>query len=240
MPMSKHQPQIIGLTSTRGASGKDTLLEHLEHAGYKVTRVAFGDILKEQCAEAISSETFTSEELLQMFHSNQKDVPTCSLSASEIPRGEYRDWLVNTVEDTVDMHGWYAPRSPRWHLQQWGTGFMRDYKKDPDVWLNLGLKAIKEAPAGSIVCVTDLRQTNEYVGLSKYAEETGQRFCPVRLHRMWFKAGIDDQPYHATDVDLIGFFMSAVVLNEFGKPEDMVTQLTRQLPFPKVPVKEIS
>lgn len=210
---------VIALTSVRGRSGKDTLIDELRKAGHQVTRVAFGDTLKEACAAELASTRFSEETLLEFFHSNHKDVLMDDLRVTALPRSDYKDWLLGLVTDP----SWnQEPRSPRWHLQMYGTEYRREFLNDPNVWLNAGLKEIQEAPEGLVV-VTDMRQKNEYSELCSIGAKT------VRLQRLWFVPGVDDAGYHKTDLDLIGHDMHAVVLNEWGNPSSMVDQLTGQL-----------
>lgn len=211
---------VIALTSVRGRSGKDTLIEELRKAGHTVTRVAFGDTLKEACADELAIAPFFKEDLLEFFHSDAKDKMMPGLAIRNLHRGAYREWLETqgpNLQEWMDVS-----RTPRWHLQQYGTEYRREFLKNPNVWLDAGLKEIQEAPEGLVV-VTDMRQRNEYLELTKRGADT------VRLQRMWFVSGVDDAVYHKTDLDLVGHRMSAVVLNEWGNPSDMVIQLEKQL-----------
>ncbi|ANY29122.1 hypothetical protein UNOSLW2_0070 [Pseudomonas phage UNO-SLW2] len=231
---------LLALTSVRGRSGKDTLLEQLALTGLKPARVAFGDILKEECARDLATYWNEPEKLLDWFHSDMKDVPQATLRIRELPEGPYKEWLMYKAERPDPSEDWMnVNRTPRWHLQQYGTNYRRNFLKDPDVWLNAGLKAIEDlASLGeTLIVVTDLRQRNEYVALAKLAGQlhtrgVGFKFttvATVRLHRMWFVPGVDDASYHVTDLDLIGHFMNAVVLNHWGDPAGMVRQLKEQL-----------
>lgn len=212
---------VIALTSVRGRSGKDTLIEELRKAGHTVTRVAFGDTLKEACADELSTPPYnTRADLLEFFHSDAKDCSMHSLSIRNLHRGAYREWLETRGSNLPEWMD--VARTPRWHLQQYGTEYRREFLKNPNVWLDAGLKEIQEAPEG-IVVVADMRQRNEYLELTKRGADT------VRLQRMWFVTGVDDAGYHKTDLDLIGHRMSAVVLNEWGNPANMVAQLEKQL-----------
>lgn len=220
--MSK--PKIIALTSVRGQSGKDTLIAELERNGFVVRRVAFGDVLKEQCATDMAGPVFTKEDLLGFFHGPEKDVPMPGLAIKDVASRPYRRWLVEHVERD-GAQSLQQMRTPRWHLQQYGTNFRRVHLGNPNVWLDEGMKLVEELQGRSsydLIVVSDLRQQNEYYRLAQ------EDAAMVRLQRMWFKAGIDDQPYHVTDLDLIGHGMDAVVLNEWGKPADMVQQLYKQ------------
>ncbi|CBZ41988.1 virion structural protein [Pseudomonas phage phi15] len=214
---------LLGLTSTRGRSGKDTLIEELTKQGHVVHRVAFGDVLKEQAAIAMANpEVFSSEELLEFFHTDAKDHEMPGLTIDNLPEGDYKSFLL------ANGHEPHALRTPRWHLQQYGTEYRRVHLGNPNVWLNEGLKKIKEVPMGTtVVVVTDLRQRNEYIALSNLNEQ-GFMARLVRIQRMWFVEGVDDAEFHQTDLDLIGFYMNAVVLNEWGQQAAMVTQLREQ------------
>lgn len=217
---------VIALTSVRGRSGKDTLIEELRKAGHTVTRVAFGDTLKEACATELSTPPYnTRADLLEFFHSDAKDCSMHSLSIRNLHRGAYREWLETQGPNLPEWMD--VARTPRWHLQQYGTEYRREFMGKPDVWLNAGLKEIKEAPEGLVV-VTDMRQQNEYSALTRFSVDRPAAYA-VRLHRMWFVPGVDDAGYHKTDLDLIGNSMSAVVLNEWGNPAGMVDQLKKQI-----------
>ena len=217
---------VIALTSVRGRSGKDTLIEELRKAGHTVTRVAFGDTLKEACADELSTPPYnTRADLLEFFHSDAKDCSMHSLSIRNLHRGAYREWLETQGPNLPEWMD--VARTPRWHLQQYGTEYRREFLGEPDVWLNAGLKEIQEAPEGLVV-VTDMRQQNEYAALGMFTVGRPRAYT-VRLHRMWFVPGVDDAGYHKTDLDLIGNSMSAVVLNEWGNPAGMVDQLKKQL-----------
>lgn len=224
------KPIVLALSSVRGQSGKDTLIEQLVQRGHVVHRVAFADILKEQCATALQTFYSSYDMLMEFFHdSAYKDAQMGALRISELPEGEYKQWLMYKAER--DSENWvHAPRTPRWHLQKYGTEFSRVFKGNPDVWLDAGLEKIRQAPEGSLIVVSDLRLRNEYVKLVAELKET-HKVKPTLLHRMWFVPGVDDQPYHVSDVSLLGFFMSHVVLNHWGTPEAMADQLTEQGAF---------
>lgn len=207
---------IIALTSERGRSGKDTLVELLREEGYVVHRVAFGDVLKDRCAEVLTFDECSRIVMNSHMHTDLKDAQFEELSLKEIPGSLYREWLDEQGAD------WDEPRSPRWHLQQYGTGYRRNYQNDPDVWLREGLKEISKAPAGSIVVVTDMRQANEYEALAIRQAHL------VRLNRNWVIPAVDSAPLHATDIELRAFQMDAVVENRWGYASDMLEQLKAQ------------
>lgn len=209
---------IIALTSERGRSGKDTLIEKLREAGYKVYRVAFGDVLKRQCSEVLTDFESARIVMESHMHTDLKDAQFEELAIGELPPSEYCEWLF----DDPAIFDLETPRSPRWHLQQYGTGFRRNFKEDPDVWLNEGLKEIAKAPADALVVVSDMRQANEYAALN----ERGAHL--VRLQRDWSIPAVDNAPLHATDIELRDFPMDALVVNRWGHADWMLESLTAQ------------
>ena len=209
---------LIALTSERGRSGKDTLCELLAVEGYRVYRVAFGDVLKKQCSHVLVLDECSRIVMESHMHTDLKDAVFEELAIDQIPESEYRDWLLADPQ-IFDAD---IPRSPRWHLQQYGTGFRRNYKNNPDVWLLEGLKEIKKAPKDALVVVTDMRQANEYAALSIRQAHL------VRLSRDWAIPAVDEQPLHATDIELRDFQMDAVVVNKWGHASEMIDQLKEQ------------
>jgi len=210
---------IIALTSRRGRSGKDTLVEKLREEGFEVYRVAFGDVLKHQCSIVLTSDRHAQIVMESHCHTDLKDAAFEELSILSLPQTDYRDWLCSRQ----DMRGqWEIPRSPRWHLQQYGTGFRRNAMGEPDVWLNEGLKEIAKAPEGSLVVVTDMRQANEYEALNGLGAHL------VRLSRNWTIDAVDSAPLHATDIEMEPFEMDAHVENRWGYPDQMLDQLREQ------------
>lgn len=217
------RPVIIALTSKRGRSGKDTLVEKLREAGYLVHRVAFGDVLKSTCAGELTTCQDFAVVLESYMHMDLKDAPMEELAIAKLPRGAYRHFLEKYAECDSPFHAWMTkPRSPRWHLQQYGTGFRRNHINEPDVWLKAGLREIAKAPADHVVVVTDMRQANEYHALADLGAHL------VRLTRDWSIEAVDSVPLHATDTELDGYVMDALVENRWGHADDMLVQLKAQ------------
>ncbi|UMO76089.1 hypothetical protein PF_00015 [Pseudomonas phage P413] len=210
---------IIALTSERGRSGKDTLVELLREDGFEVYRVAFGDILKRQCAAAITGDPYARTVMESHCHTDLKDAQFDELAIDFLPETDYQLWLWQQFPDHKE---WGIPRSPRWHLQQYGTGYRRNAKGDPDVWLREGLKEIDKAPEGKLIVVTDMRQANEYEAMAIRQAHL------VRLSRNWVIPEVDNAPLHATDIELRDFQMDAVIENRWGYASQMLDQLKAQ------------
>lgn len=210
---------IFALTSERGRSGKDTLVELLVAEGFEVYRVAFGDILKRECSRVLTDDECARIVMESHCHTDLKDAMFDELAINELPDTEYRQWLVDLYPSYIEHH---APRTPRWHLQQYGTGFRRNHKGEPDVWLNEGLKEISKAPEGKLIVVTDMRQQNEYDALK------GLNSWLIRLSRDWKIDAVDSVELHATDIELRHAVMDAHIVNRWGNREDLLTQLREQ------------
>lgn len=208
--------KIIALNSLRGRSGKDTLGELLIENGHRVQRVAFGDVLKKVCAQNIALARSEALDLEAHMHTDEKDVLNHRLAIVRLPESAYKKWLMS--KDFAEA----APRSLRWHLQQYGTEYRRKHLKDPDVWLREGLKEIAKIPEDTICLVTDMRQLNEYVKLS----EMGAKM--VFLLREWYVQGVDDAALHETDTTLLTEPFDASVINRWGDQQGMYRQLVEQ------------
>lgn len=214
---------LLALNSIRGKSGKDTLIGLLEAEGRKVFRVAFADVLKEMCAQVLAGGPGELATAYQRdMHKSIKDKPQQCLSTAQIAPSSYRAWLdaFGTREDV------FEPRSLRWHLQNFGTGYHREHLGKPDVWFDLGMREVRQGLEDSSydhVVVTDMRMPNEYKGLL-YAPDVKT----IRIVRDWFIPGVDDQPYHISDIALMAHPFDALVVNRLGDPWAMLDQLKEQ------------
>lgn len=209
---------ILALNSIRGKSGKDTLIEHIEASGRKVHRVAFADNLKKECAEVLAGgRSHASSIVLKWMHSADKDVDMPGLAISLLPDHQYTHWL-----KAHPKHNLYVPRSPRWHLQQYGTEYIREHLGKPSYWLHKGCEQVLNGlmnPSVDVVVVTDMRLPNEY------AELAGAGTKLIRIVRNWHIPEVDTVPYHQSDIALMAHRFDALVVNEWGKPEAMLNQI---------------
>lgn len=229
---------LLCLNSIRGKSGKDTLIGLLESEGRKVFRVAFADVLKEMCAQVLAGGPGElSAQYQKEMHKSIKDKPRHELSTAQIAPSSYRAWLdASGSRDDV-----FEPRSLRWHLQNFGTGYHREHLGEPDVWFDLGMKEVRqglEDRTNDCVVVTDMRMPNEFRGLTKgkHLQQPNPNafdwFIPkcktVRIVRDWFIPGVDDQTYHISDIALMAHPFDALVVNRLGEPWAMLDQLKEQ------------
>lgn len=215
---------LLALNSIRGKSGKDTLIGLLESEGRKVFRVAFADVLKKMCAEALAGDAAYAVVLESRCHSSAKDTPFESLSVRMIPDGPYKNWLSKSLVTVEELT---APRSMRWHLQTFGTGYHREHLGKPNVWLDMGLEEVRKGfDDGSYdhVVITDMRMVNEFDRLNNFNWD----LHTVRIVRDWFIPGVDDQSYHISDIALMAHPFDALVVNRLGEPWVMLDQLKEQ------------
>ncbi|NBK20430.1 MAG: hypothetical protein EOM68_00175 [Spirochaetia bacterium] len=211
------KPILIGLNSNVGKSGKDTLCEMLN-----AERFAFGDALKQETARAL---TETQEEyalLLPVFHNQAlKDRPDASLSIKRIPQGWYSAYLYSQIPSLDPSR----PRSPRWHLQMYGT--MRR-NQDTDYWLKVVQGQIEDFMATcesfrkEFIVVTDVRMVNELEWLNRMG---GQCF---RVERTWPEPAIDNLPKHSSDTALDNADLK-VIKNHWNLRDHMLVQLKEYL-----------
>lgn len=204
--------RVIGLNSQRGKSGKDTLYDLIAADSAAIKRFAFGDELKEKCSVAISyTELMQKEMLIAMHDQTLKDEPMLILRGSNIAESEYKTWLLVNGFDMT------APRSPRFHLQQYGNGYVRDFLNDENRWLDSVRSKLEYYPDVTIV-ITDVRQPNEV----EWVRSIGG--VVVRVKRGWDIPEVDNQPLHITDTALDSYGLP-VIINEWGSPQGMLDQL---------------
>lgn len=207
---------ILALSSHRGRAGKDTLLEHLEQRLDKVAhRVAFADELKEELAGVLKVPVD------DLHNPELKDAELPLLRCAAIPPGPYKDWL----KTLLSWDNRFLPRTLRWHLQMYGTEYIRKHLKQPSRWLNLGLERIKgilNKDPEALIVVTDMRMANEYAAMGTIGAQR------VRINRGWSIPEVDNTPPHESDTALDNMAFEATITNAWGKPEDMVDQLITQ------------
>lgn len=213
---------VLALNSIRGKSGKDTLIGLLESEGRKVCRVAFADTLKRMCAEELAGPEHKGRAVMieKRMHSSAKDQQCDTLAFKFIAPSPYRHWATSMGRFDIS-----APRSLRWHLQTFGTGYHREFLGKPNYWLDMGLAEVYAGLGDSSVdhvVVTDMRMVNEFHALSKANAKT------IRIVREWFIPGVDDQPYHISDIALMAHPFDSLVVNRLGEPWAMLDQLKEQ------------
>jgi hypothetical protein len=211
--------QVIALTSSRGQSGKDTLVEELINQGYKVRRVAFADPMKDELCELLPNHTWNYR---VMCDGERKDSTLSSLSINRLPITEYSEWLRFVFPNDL-----YRDRSLRWHLQQFGTDFTRVFKEDHYKWLHLGLDAVTKAvtcDAYDYVVVTDMRETFEHKYLTRFFNAT-----TVRIARDWENTQVDSLETHSSDTALWDVPLDLTLINRLNERHLLPNQLLEYL-----------
>jgi hypothetical protein len=199
--------KVIALWSLRGASGKDTLFSLMKLHGFSVARVAFADSLKEEVA-GLMPYSFRGED--------DKDTDFLHLAIDRLTISDYQRFALLNYDPSTS-------RSYRWHLQKYGTEYVRDYLELPTYWMDRGLAKI-EALMGTVdyILVTDMRLLNEYERLSEFA-------TTVCMVRDWCVLLVDSKPFHKSDVELLKEKFDITLINTAGKPHLLVSSLLEQL-----------
>lgn len=154
---------IISLSSNLPRSGKDHTAAQLatlitERFGFKVQLVSFAEPLKE--AMAVHYPNHFTQCL-----SDNKDMLALSLAASYCIPSCYKDWLQSTYPSE-----YHLARSARWHLQQFGTKYIREFLERPNYWLEEALE--KMVDERTVYIITDTRFPNEF----NFAKSIGYTF----------------------------------------------------------------
>lgn len=215
--------KLLGFNSNVGKSGKDTLCELLDAAGFQVDRFAFGDVLKVELSKLLSDILpFTYSYCMTMFHSQDlKDLKIPALSIQTFmdyckveTDKVFLEYVAMLVGLGLDPN---EPRSPREHLQWYGTEFRR--KQNENYWVSkvAGL-ATDSLHRGNLVVVTDVRMINEMDCI----EEKGGLM--VRVKRDWLIPELDMKPKHESDTQL-DYFSMPTVINRWGLKDHLLTQL---------------
>lgn len=236
--MSK-KPLIVGLNSIRGKTGKDTIVQYASFGlsqdyaklsmpaqpvkGLKAVRFAFGDALKDECAEVICGFSPEMKHKMRLAMDNQslKDTPMAELRINQMPNGGYRDWLYDHTDFDRKVF-----RSPRFHLQQFGNGYVRNFHNNKSAWLDI--VKTKIAGIGSmvdVIFITDMRQRNE----AEWIKETGG--LTVLVSRDWNEPEVDDREPHETDLALVDWPFDHYILNKKGhvtEAADVLSKIIRE------------
>lgn len=154
---------IISLSSTLPRSGKDHTAAQLatlitERFDFKVQLISFAEPLKEAMAAHFP---YAFDNAL----ARNKDALELSLSAKNCIPSAYKDWLYSTYEGDHLL-----ARSARWHLQQFGTKYVREFLERPNHWLEAALA--KMTDARTVYIITDTRFPNEF----NFAKSLGYTF----------------------------------------------------------------
>lgn len=179
---------LVGFIGAKGA-GKDTAAAVLLDSGY--LRVAFADALREEVSAAFGvSRAFLEER-------DTKETPSELLALNRCADASFVEVLAG--------NNMFAPRSPRWILQQWGTEYRRNLFGD-GYWVEKTAESIKRALAvGRSVVVTDVRFPNEARKLSAMGATLVAIIRPCNP----FSTG--DQ--HASETQMVGYPTNFTVYN---------------------------
>lgn len=160
--------KIIALTAPANRSGKTTyaraLKDELTSLGLEVRILSFATELKKQCAEALSDIPEVRSLILDIDQSDAKDTDFDSFKINNVRDIDYQSFLRKT-------NGFYdKPRSWRWHMIAFGTGYMRHHLKNDLIWTRHLIYKINDSEADGvdIVIIDDLRFVKEAQALKLF------------------------------------------------------------------------
>lgn len=164
--------KIVALFSEHKRIGKTTLakglVEDLTQTNLKALRLSFADAMKIQCAEALFYNPSDRNWLREVDQSDIKDRAVPMLKINAVFDVHYKSWLLSQ-----DLDG-EEPRSWRWHLIKFGTGYKREFLKHETIWIEQMVSRIVKAHAEGYeyIIVDDLRTKGEAQALCLFANTT--------------------------------------------------------------------
>ena len=200
---------VISLHGLPG-TGKDTIADHLvKHYGFG--RIAFADALKQE----ISDSYFDAP--VALFNDRRtKAEPIPRLRLVDCKHKPFIDWYLSTRDGEYELSvmgaGFYSqPRSPRWAMQQWGTGYRRS--QDKQYWVK---RLTENFPTNDHVVITDVRYDNEVIEFEVAKHEVWEIVRPNNPHH-------NKADKHSSNARLSDQLISRVILNS-----GTVNQLSRK------------
>lgn len=213
----------ISLSASNPQSGKDTfaalLKKSYEENGLSVRIIAFGDALRQHVANMFKNEDY----LLNLQHLNRpvKDKPMSTYSVCNIQVGywEYASFLLNKgVDEFKDL-------SLRFHMQHYGTDFVREFKGLDTLWLDVVTKQLKrwEYENIDIAIVTDTRFPVEFSTLKDVFDAKFFKIEPVGFPESQYQR--EGRTPHKAESYSDSFDYDVTLFNQYGFPDDMLKQL---------------
>lgn len=207
--MAEMKHALVALHGAPGA-GKDTIALHLSTmAGARL--FAFADSLYSTLAGALG----VHESMLR--DRKNKETPTDRLSIINVEDKDYRYFLAYQLLEDI-----YTPRTSRYHLQKYGTEFMR-HLDIPSVWVEETCKAIFAVPSATPVVVSDVRaykDRDEVAGLRALCTATGRQLYVIRIVRDGAAPGD-----HESDASLPNHLVDYTIHNREGRSFEAAQEL---------------
>lgn len=194
----KNSGRVVALHGHHGV-GKDSIADHLvsAHGYYKL---AFADALYEDVAD------FLGVPLAHIADRQHKEVPQQWMSLFNVSHPEYRSYMLARGEDL------YEPRTSRYHLTNYGTGYMN--RVDPMRWVNDLSHRAASLPGCKIV-VPDLRSYKSLKELKGLRNLSASCEIPLFILQVIRKGCISNG--HESDVPLPSYAVDDCVDNVEGQ-----------------------
>lgn len=195
---------ILALHGLPGA-GKDTLADFMvDHFGFH--KIAFADGLYREVADAFQvTVPFLRERSTKLEFQESLSLYNCADSG-------YRNYCV-----TLRGEDLYSPRTSRYHLDMYGTDYMR-YKGTQGKWVDYVVDALRRHNDWNTV-ITDLRSytdLREFYAIKRAAAELRAPSCVVRIAR----AGVPTPPRHEAHEPLPAYAIDLTLTNNEPTAEE--------------------
>ena len=213
----------FSLSAIEPQSGKDTfanlLKECYESKGLTVRVTAFGDDLRQHVAGMFKYEDF--QQTLQNLNSPSKDVPMAKYSVNCLSSG-FQNYASFLLKEGVDK---FADLSLRFHMQHYGTDFIREFIGLDYLWLEAVTDRLAqwEVEEVDIVIVTDTRFPLEFQALKDKFDARFIKIEPKGFPETAYKK--EGRAQHKAESYSGSFEYDITIQNEYGFPERMLGQL---------------
>ncbi|MGL5583259.1 MAG: hypothetical protein ACRDCE_20220 [Cetobacterium sp.] len=217
----------ISLSAFEPQSGKDTLAyllkTHFEAQGKTVKIIAFGDALRKHVAGMFDTSAYPTNMLKLM--SPAKDSVSEEYAIKNVRKGysEYQYFMAVTKEFDPE-----EPRSLRFHMQHYGTDFIREFKQLEHHWIEVVTSTMADWAIEDVdvVIVTDTRFPAEFDVLKFLFQADFMLVNPVGFPPSAYQK--EDRPVHKAETFSRNFEYTREVSNHYGFPNDMLKQLEGQ------------
>lgn len=205
------KPKIIALCSRKPQSGKDTVAEQLKFelkcAGNKVMTIAFADALRHNVASLFGSDKYLM--IMERLTCSAKDIAIPELAIDNLKHGDYKKFLSNTMKLV-------EPRSPRFHMQQFGDNYIKGHLGLEDHWVNIVHREVTgfKGSRFDYVIITDARSEVEFNWIDRLDGRV------IQIEQVCFpETRAVSEHNHPVELFDYSDYVWATVRNVWGRPE---------------------
>ncbi|MGL5189972.1 MAG: hypothetical protein ACRC7S_10040, partial [Cetobacterium sp.] len=160
-----------------------------------------------------------AQEVREMLDDKRKDIPTELCMGSNMVHADYREWMIQNGHSLLEY------RSPRWHMQHFGTDYMKGHMGLTNFWVDVVDRRIawmvKTMPNLEFVVVTDTRSPNEFEWLAHHNADF------FMIKRIGFNKDLHDnvENRHPVETHAESWKYDLTIWNQYGYPNDMLERV---------------